>query len=275
MITLVILNWKRPRNVEHIVAKYRTYPCVSEIIVMCNGGLPVYFPEGANSPLLIKCDSDLGLYSRFTAAALARNECVLYVDDDLLVPRRTIDTLFHHWLLDPQRCYGLHGRSGQGAYEMRNVYGDVEVILTRCLLTSRGICSKALTHVHAVDDPAAVPRGNGEDIILSFTAMMYSGRLNEAFDLPYRELEEENDELGHTNVSIHRRWSGHLEHRTEILRRCRVYFGVPLHRLLRGVRELSLGAVIRRAALRLVDVIDARQTHCVRDSRRKPNAVHS
>ena len=187
----------------------------------------------------------------FAAASLARNDCILHVDDDLLIPRDTIEALHRHWLLNPRRCYGLHGRAGHAAYDMHNLHGAVEVILTRCLMTSREICSKALSHVHAVDDPTSIPRGNGEDIILSFTAMMYSGHLNLALPLPYTELDEDNDESTSGSTSVHRRWSNHIQHRSEILRRCRAYFGMPLGRSARALRGLSLKTFLRRSALRL------------------------
>ncbi len=250
MITLIILNWRRPRNMEHLIARYRAYGCISEIMIVCNGGSPFTLPAGSKSPVTIRCSTDLGLFTRFAAAALAQNPCVLHVDDDLQIPRTTIEELYRQWVRDPDCCHGLHGRAGHGAYDMSNIHGKVPVVLTRCLMTSRTTSARALSHAHAIDIPTAVPRGNGEDIILSFTAMMYSGRLNRAFPLPYTELEEDADDGVAETTSIHRRWSGHVAHRTEILRRCRAYFGVPWRGRFSAGREFPISAALGRAAFR-------------------------
>jgi hypothetical protein len=251
MITLVILNWRRPRNLEHLIARYRTYDCISEIMIVCNAGSPFTLPAGPKNPVTIRCNADLGLFTRFAAAALAQNPCVLHTDDDLLVPRTTIEELHRQWSRDPDCCHGLHGRAGHGAYDMNNIHGQVPVVLTRCLMTSRLTSARALSHAHVIAIPNAVPRGNGEDIILSFTAMMYSGRLNHAFPLPYTELAEDADDGAAEATSIHRRWSGHVGHRTEILRRCRAYFGLPLRGRFPAGRTFPLSAALGRAALRI------------------------
>ena len=78
----VLLNWKRPQNVERIVAGLNASGLVDEIIVFDNSPackLPVL--AGCT---LIQADRDLGLYTRFAAGCLARNEAVLFQDDDLL-----------------------------------------------------------------------------------------------------------------------------------------------------------------------------------------------
>ena len=95
MITGVILNWKRPANVQRIVAGWLAGDLVTEAIVWNNN------PDAPLGPIagakVINAGQDLGLYTRFAAACLAQHEFVLIQDDDLELPRTSLDTLHPSW----------------------------------------------------------------------------------------------------------------------------------------------------------------------------------
>ena len=227
MITIVMLNWRRPKYVEINVAQYFAYRLVSEILIFSNTGLPLDFTFLPKQPTVISATTDLGLYTRFTTAVLGHNECVMHVDDDLLIPEATVNRLYSAWCENRQVCHSLHGRKVTNGYVRENVYGHVEVVLTRCLMVTRDLCAHALTHVHHFDDLTCEPYGNGEDIILSFTALKRSGQLNRAYHLPYDNHPGYADgESGQDTLSIHKRWNGHEEHRSRLVNRCRAYFGI-------------------------------------------------
>jgi hypothetical protein len=66
------------------------------------------------------------------------------------------------------------------------------------------------------------PVGNGEDILFSYTAMRYTGRMNRVHRLPITELPAPH--------SIHgRNWSAHLSHRSRLMRACEAWLKGESH----------------------------------------------
>jgi len=227
MISVVMLNWRRPEQVRVNAVRCAGYKLVSEVIVFTNAGPPLDLSLCPRPATQITANYDLGLYSRFAAATLAANECILHLDDDLMVPEDTLKRLYRSWRGDRAICHSLHGRQTARGYQLEEAFGKVEVVLTRCLMASRQLCAHALTHAHQFDDLKSERYGNGEDIILSFTAMKLSGRLNCAYKLPFTEFPATGaGGRGGPAVAIHRRWSGHQAHRARVLERCREHFGI-------------------------------------------------
>ena len=241
MISLVIINWRRTSNVERLVRSYSCYAMIREILVVCNSeGVPEVSSSEAHV-VVIRASEDLGLYSRFAAASLARNRCILLADDDLLVPEATLQVLHAAWARRPEIVHGLHGRKVREGYTPGTVYGDVEVVLTRFALVDRRYCAIALSHIDAFEHLDAEPRGNGEDIILSFVAMDASGVLNRAHRLPHENIPDgcsDDDSVG--PLAIHKRFPRHWEHRSQIVAICRHRFS---HR-----RFMRLRTLVKRTA---------------------------
>jgi hypothetical protein len=200
--------------------RYASYGIVEQVLCFNNGA-----PLGRMAALPPKCvliesSGDLGLYSRLAAASLAKTAAIFHTDDDLGVPEATLQALFDQWRAAPHCCHGLYGRLVQPLYRPENVYGPVEVVLTRALICSRVINNSALSAIHLFDEMEAVPHGNGEDIILSFTAMAMSRQLNVAHRL------QSEDYPDHDAVAIHRRWRHHFAHRQKVVARCRQVFSL-------------------------------------------------
>ena len=220
MITVVMLNFARPRNALFNLQTYSSYRIVKDILCF-NNGAPL--PPGTRLPrkcVLMEASKDLGLYSRFAAASLATTEAVFHTDDDLIAPEKTLETLYSYWSRAKSSCHGLYGRVAYPTYNFGNVFGPVEVLLTRALMCSRRVNNIALSATDLFNDLAGKPRGNGEDIILSFAGMAASKHLNLAYRLPAK------NHAGEEPFAIHRSWPDHLEHRRRVVARCRrVFFG--------------------------------------------------
>lgn len=218
MITAVILNWKRPANVARILAGWRAGGIVSEAIVWNNNAAEPFHHDWAK---VINAAQDLGLYTRFAAACLAAHECVLIQDDDLEVPEPTLHLLHEAWCKDADVVHGLFGRvaKADGSYDPRNApAGEAPVVLCRGLLTHRKYVSAffATAALFAEIQSESAPRGNGEDILFSYTAQRISGRPNRIHRLPVSELPAPH--------SIHgRNWSAHLAHRSRLMRACEAW----------------------------------------------------
>jgi hypothetical protein len=219
MITGVILNWKRPANVQRIVEGWLAGGLVTEAIVWNNNAsAPLESIDGAK---VVNAGQDLGLYTRFAAACLAQHECILLQDDDLELPPTSLAALHAAWQADPAVLHGVFGRAprADGSYA-RHVLGDmhVPIVLTRVLLADRRYAASFFDVAagFASIQREARPQGNGEDILFSYTARRISGRLNRVHRVPVTELPSPD--------SIHRRnWQDHISHRTRLLRACEAW----------------------------------------------------
>ena len=213
-LSAVLLNWKRPANVEKIVASLLACEEVDDITVWNNN------PDCARAlPAAVRViqSPELGLYTRFAAGCLARHEAVLLQDDDLLLPPGVVQVLHREARRNPQVLHGIFGRAPTetGTYAIAlDGTGRVPMVLTRALICPRIYCAKFFEHVHVFDELQrdSQPYGNGEDIIFSFVAMKLSGQLNRIHGLPVTELPEE--------FAIGKRTRDHLDHRTRVLDAC-------------------------------------------------------
>lgn len=225
MITGVILNWKRPANVQRIVEGWLAGGLVTEAIIWNNNASEPLGPiAGAK---IINAGQDLGLYTRFAAACLAQHECLLLQDDDLELPSASLAALHTAWQADTAVLHGVFGRASRpdGSYA-RPVQGDmhVPIVLTRVLLADRRYAARFFDVAvrFASIQQEALPEGNGEDILFSYTVRSESGRLNRVHGVPVTELPSPD--------SIHRRnWQAHIAHRTRLLRACEAWLQEQTH----------------------------------------------
>jgi hypothetical protein len=219
VLTIVTLNWARPELLLGNLRLYAGYGIVDRVLCFNNG---VALKAGRLPPkcVVVEASEDLGLYSRLAIASLSRTEAVFHTDDDLRVPESTLAALYSCWLGAPGACHGLFGRIARPRYQPGNVYGPVEVVLTRAMMCGRRVNNAALSATPLFEDLRGAPHGNGEDIILSFAAMATSRTLNLAYSLPSHDHQPPDE------TAIHRRWNGHFEHRQLMVERCRKVFGV-------------------------------------------------
>ena len=211
-VSAVVLGWKRPENVQLIVDGWRSSGLVDQAIVWNNNPEITFTHDWAT---VVNASSDLGLYTRFAALALAEHPTVIVQDDDLQLPPSTITSLLEAWELQPRILHGLFGRGPRpdGTYA-RDLEGDqvAPILLTRALVTQR---RHAARFFHAAPHFAhlqagSVPQGNGEDIIFSYAVRRWSGRLHRVHALA-------REELPAPDAIHHRDWAAHVAHRTRLM----------------------------------------------------------
>ena len=102
------------------------------------------------------------------------------------MPEPTLAHLYSAWEAAPASCHGLQGRAvHDGTYRPHDVFGAVELVLTRAVVCSREVNDAALAATPRFADLPGEPVGNGEDIILSFAAMARTRAPNHAHRLPH------------------------------------------------------------------------------------------
>ena len=219
MASLVIMNYSRPQMVTRLAQNYATCSCLDQVLVVdC---LPGRLALVASDRLtMVTMAPDPGLYARFAVAALARSSPVIVVDDDLMAPLESLAALIAEWQKDPDVVHGVFGRKvdAERRYVMQEIRppSPVSIVLTRFLAASPDLCARALVNgARIVRELPGLPRGNGEDIVLSLTAMAEARKPNRIHAIPVCELLPNNNPDG---ISV--RWPGHAEHRTAVLRWC-------------------------------------------------------
>ena len=220
MLTVVTLNWARPGYLLRNLHQYGSYGIVDRVICFNNGPPLCRASDLPRKCVLIEASTNMGVYPRLAVASLAESEAILHTDDDIWVPEPTLKTLLDSWRQAPSSCHGLYGRVVRPVYEARDVFGPVEVVITRAVVCSRRVNNAALSATPLFDDIVGVPRGNGEDIILSFAAIKLSRLMNFAYRLPAEDYPVP------ANTQIHRTWPGHLHHRQRVVARCRQVFSL-------------------------------------------------
>ena len=108
-ISVCLVSWKRPENLQIIINKLNTYGFIDEIIVWNNSPAITLSLEGKNVKIINSPDNMI-CYGRFLCAKQAKNEIIYVQDDDALV--NNIQELYENFLRHPScithALYGLH-----------------------------------------------------------------------------------------------------------------------------------------------------------------------
>ena len=135
-------------------------------------------------------NSMYGLTLRFLSALEAGNEYVLIMDDDIIPTRETVKFLLKRVKENPDVIHGLYGRSfdEKGEYSYENLFGEVPVVLTRCMMTTREKCKYFMDNFRLYESELiknSKPYWNGEDVLFSLLSFQKTGKMNHAYDLSH------------------------------------------------------------------------------------------
>ncbi|MCH6257179.1 hypothetical protein MLD52_11525 [Puniceicoccaceae bacterium K14] len=190
-MTLVIMNWKRPFIVKEIVNTYLKYGLISDAVVWNNNLESDIDFEGDSRVKVVNCKHDAGLDSRWAAAALADEENILIHDDDLIVPEKSLEVLFAEYCKRPELSHGFIGRNISNEYSLKDAYGDVDIVLTRCLIMKKQYITDYFRFLPEFDHIRSYDCGNGEDIIMNYVIRHSTGCMNMAHYIPYSDFSTE------------------------------------------------------------------------------------
>jgi Glycosyl transferase family 64 domain len=214
---VVMLSWGRPEQAVKLCLRYAESERCSRVQVWNENPDVRLADHGKANPKLLVVDASpgLSLFRRFAGAALAATPCVLVVDDDLDMTPSQADTLASLWAADPAVVHGVRGRRCGESYTYRDAPpGPVDVVLTQAAALSPKLAAATLYFGQPVlQDLPGHPRGNGEDITMSYVAMRLSGRPN--------QLTAIRPPLRSADVAAVSGWPGHFRHRNAVLQRCR------------------------------------------------------
>ena len=198
MITLCVLNWNRPELLREIVLpSLASYRLIDEIIVS-HGREDMRFEfDSSDARVVMRDDSggvnrEYGVARRWLCWEQARNDTVLSLDDDLLLPESALDVLWAAFREDPEIMHGaVHANDGFDSFMPREAGETVAV--AGAYLAPRALgraCLDGMSDMssYARDPFYSHPIWDGDDLFASATARRLSGRQNRAHRVVCRNL---------------------------------------------------------------------------------------
>jgi hypothetical protein len=187
--SVVILNWKRPKNIKIILDNMVKFKSIQEIII--SNGLKETAVTYVHDKVKIHDDYDklnqiYGLDLRFTNVLKCNCDHVVILDDDKTLDESEMEKLLTEYEKDTSRVVGWCGRNlvynktDDLSYLPNDCYGNVDILLTQLIVFQKKyanlffLCKPLVEHIYKT----GVPYGNGEDIFLSFIVSLYTGKNN-------------------------------------------------------------------------------------------------
>ena len=216
-ISVVILNFNRPDFIKNdIIKSIKKNKNIDEILIS-HGKESTYFEmkEVKSLKHYGKMNEEYGLALRFLTGALSKNNYVMIIDDDIIPTDETINFLYQKIIKEPDIIHGIYGRDISKGYSVNNVFGEIPIVLTRCLMTTKGMCNYFMKHFRNYENNLiknAKPYWNGEDILFSLLSIERSKKLNKSYDLSHY-----NRVLNYLNFSESISFKkDHIDYRNEI-----------------------------------------------------------
>jgi hypothetical protein len=182
-ITLVIMNFSRPDNIKNkLLPFYTKIPAVSQIVIShCKERSKFEYASTKDCEIIhrndVELDKKFGLFTRYIASESSKNDCVVFIDDDLIIPAHALAQIYVQWRKNPMKVVGTRGRTilkvgNNWLYDSSKYVTNADIILTHCAMTSKKLMDIFLTqekYFHDLAMTSVVP-WNGEDLALSLFA---------------------------------------------------------------------------------------------------------
>ena len=148
-VTVISPCWKRFENYEKVLQGWLSNSEVNEIIILDNSGsfetdLPV---------TVVSVNRNLGPQAKYSLALWAKNDCIIFADDDILVESGIVKDFLKHWdgnnvvgiigrVFDGESYYTYPDSKGSTGYRGENISEPVKAdwLGGGCTMTSRDKC---------------------------------------------------------------------------------------------------------------------------------------
>ena len=195
-ITAIITHWypERTKYLRGIIDALKAGSVVpDEIIIFNNLPEPLDFKDVT----VINSNHNFSTLAKQFCAVAAKNKCILFQDNDLMVGRDTVKELYEFYLKNKDCFVGKWGKrmaAGDKPYsEGQNIAeGEVDVVAGALNMCGRELVIQALTDREKYKQDI----WRVEDIAMSFSNTKRGGK-NYALNVEVVELPEENIGLWH------------------------------------------------------------------------------
>jgi hypothetical protein len=227
MISIILLNWKRPLNIKNKILPILEHNNMVDEIIISHGNKGTIFKYISQKKKIIhRDDSELnnkyGLSLRFLCALTCKNKYVLFMDDDEIIYNEEI---YKYYKLLVESNYGIVGKYGRKLYKnhdnkfqynFHNTIGICDVILTKFMILKKQIIYDFFNYSYLVHDiqQYAKPLWNGEDIFISLIARKRYGN-----HCLYSNRNIKGQKLDEMGVSVSS-WNNHKQFREDFYNKC-------------------------------------------------------
>jgi len=217
-LSVIILNFNRANFIKNdIIPSLNKNDNIDEIIIS-HGKKETKFEGGGYKVKHLhhygEMNKKYGLTLRFLSGLESKNKHLIIMDDDIIPDNDSIDFLFHK-IKEDERIYGIYGRDIRNEYNTQNVFGEVSVVLTRCLITTKEMCQYFINNYKNYESEKvknSKPFWNGEDILFSLLSIKKYDKLPVSYDLKHY-----NRLLNYLNIKESISVGGnHIEYRKDI-----------------------------------------------------------
>jgi hypothetical protein len=221
-ITIVVMNFKRSSNIKDCILPYYDNILAVDQVILVHCYEPNVFEY--DSPKVqhvyeYQMDKEYGVFTRYLAAKkYAKNRCVLFTDDDVVLPAKTLSMVYQKWKENPNRVIGAEGRriyrdlaTNQYQYKSVAYHGDVDFLLTSCCMSSIENIINACDQEPIMGNykNTTIIKWNGEDMFLCLTASIFHDIKCYSVDSPVVSLDE--------GLHVISRVDSHIEERCRFL----------------------------------------------------------
>ena len=212
-VTVVIVNYARPDNVQEIIQSITKNPCIDEIIVIHANKKTYRDFEGVIN--MVDFEDKYGAANRFFAALKSSNQKILFLDDDHIPSDSLILDLQKLSNKDSDQIYGVYKRQcSKTGYNMAPTEDNFNIILTPILMTSKNVVTLYMKNFDNYSDVLEKNHGNGEDITFNhFLIKRFNKKPHFIQNAKFRVLED------HTTNS----YSGKPNHKKQRDAICKKY----------------------------------------------------
>jgi hypothetical protein len=242
--SVVLLNYSRPKNIHETILP-EILKCVGlKEVIVSHGRMDTVFAypdKRVRHRLDAELNSKWGVGLRFVAGATSKTDCVVLMDDDILVDAESLRRLVNAWAAKPGVMHSFNsaarwsntkwtsndqGRNGGRdalsgtlsqtyATQMpkQETMHTADIVLTRCCAVRRSYIEGLLQFVAARPQllellESATTKWNGEDICLSMYVAVQARSWHSFTDIRYQDLPSPNAISHQTD---------HHEHRSKVV----------------------------------------------------------
>jgi glycosyltransferase involved in cell wall biosynthesis len=196
-VSVIIMNHARPNLLQHsaLLPVLTEHPNIDEILILHSNPITEFSNEHLEQHLesvqkiqhfnVVELNKKMGLAVRFRYCAVAAmNDWIMQIDDDMELDASAINEMVLAMMENPKRIVGHYGRAYnywtspfRHGYDTKDVFGPVEVVLTKVMILEKEICREFEKHAALMEDliPESHPRWNGEDIFVNLVANHHYG----------------------------------------------------------------------------------------------------
>lgn len=232
MLSVVILNWKRPNNIKSLILP-QLLKCniVGEIII--SHGLQLSSFTFNHPKVVHRNDHYLnikyGLLLRFIAGISTKYPNILIMDDDIIAYPLTITNMYNVYKKNNSITVGRFGRKITNKYDyscldIDSKYTFAPIVLTSLVIINKKLCytilEKCNQHPNLIEfvKTNSIPLWNGEDIFMSFISnKIYNKQPIITADpqlFPIKKLRSDND----LKVAISKTSINHSNYRSRLIK---------------------------------------------------------